>query len=80
MSLSLPSLQDEKVSGAGDDEVGVPVGRVDGNPVPQPGRHRRPRSAHWGVAPQLGLASELDLRRIWRRLKVFPQIWGKIYH
>ena len=57
MSLSLPSLQDEKVSGAGDDEVGVPVGRVDGHPVPQPSSHRRPRSAHRWVASKLSLAS-----------------------
>ena len=62
MSSTPPGLQDEKVSGAGDDEVGVPVGRVDGHPIPQPGGHRGPWSTHWGVASELSLASQLDLR------------------
>ena len=58
----LPGLQDEKVSSAGDDEVGVAVGGVDGHPVPQPGGHSWPWSTIGGVASQLSLASKLDLR------------------
>ena len=58
----LPGLQDKKVSSAGDDEVGVAVGGVDGHPVPQPGGHSWPWSTIGGVASQLSLASKLDLR------------------
>ena len=62
------------MAGAGDDEVGVAIAGLNGHPVPQPPGDGGSRSPHGGVAPQLGLASKLDLCRVGGRLEVLSQI------
>ena len=62
------------MASAGNDEVGVAIAGLNGHPVPQPPGHGGSRSPHRRVAPQLGLAAQLDLGRVGGRLEVLSQI------
>ena len=62
------------MASAGNDEVGVAIAGLNGHPVPQPPGDSGSRSPHRWVAPQFGLASQLDLGGVGRRLEVLSQI------
>ena len=62
------------MASAGNDEVGVAIAGLNGHPVPQPPGDGGSRSPHRWVAPQLGLAAQLDLGGVGRRLEVLSQI------
>jgi hypothetical protein len=66
-------LQNEEVSRGRLDEVGVD-GRVDALPVLDPVADLGLRVALRRVATQLGLATELDLLRVGRRVELFAKI------